>query len=190
MRDDSDQKTFWFPGEFLQPPKPQNLFSSQTLIFVGRWTERHDPTIEDAYRFSVRLHNQPVFWDIIDPGDQDFGPINSMYIRSGQCFLILYSITSRSDFLRVETDVEFLRHLLDTEQGDQRDPPILICGSKFDLGTERVVSREEGLALAQKLGVMWTETSSKTGLNAKLAIEVLVELTLTQQGIHERKLLV
>lgn len=47
----------------------------------------------------------------------------------------------------------------------QADPSIVIalCGNKSDLSPRRQVSEEEGQKYAEEEGLMWGETSAKTG---------------------------
>lgn len=47
-----------------------------------------------------------------------------------------------------------------------RAPPdcdIVLCGNKSDLDNDRVVTNEEGMALAEEYGVQFFETSALTG---------------------------
>ena len=51
-----------------------------------------------------------------------------------------------------------------------RAPPdcdIVLCGNKADLDTDRVVTTEEGMQLAEEYGVQFFETSALTGANVE-----------------------
>ena len=52
--------------------------------------------------------------------------------------------------------------------------PFVLIGNKIDLVDERVVSKKEGLALAEELGASYFETSAKTGENLNAAFHDLV----------------
>ncbi|MFX1296925.1 MAG: hypothetical protein ACFFD2_18965, partial [Promethearchaeota archaeon] len=53
---------------------------------------------------------------------------------------------------------------------------LILVGNKIDLEDERVVSNEEGEALAQKLSLSYIETSAKTGANINDAFKMLALL--------------
>ena len=53
----------------------------------------------------------------------------------------------------------------------------VFCGNKSDLASERQVSTQEGMDLAQSLGCPFFETSAKLNVNIKEAIEELVRRT-------------
>lgn len=92
-------------------------------IFV----EKYDPTIEDSYRKQVEVDGQQCVLEILDTaGTEQFTAMRDLYMKSGQGFLLVFSITSvvtlsdlhdlRKQILRVkETDnVSFKReyHLI------------------------------------------------------------------------------
>ncbi|KAF8217376.1 P-loop containing nucleoside triphosphate hydrolase protein [Mycena galopus ATCC 62051] len=78
-----------------------------------------------------------------------------------QGFLLVYSITSRSSFDRIE---EFHRAAVRVKGANSL---FILVGNKCDKLSEREVSREEGAALAGQLGCEFTETSAKTALNVE-----------------------
>ena len=52
---------------------------------------------------------------------------------------------------------------------------MVLVGNKSDLTKSRVVSKDQGLELAQSLGVMYYETSAKDDVNVKQTFESLVD---------------
>lgn len=49
----------------------------------------------------------------------------------------------------------------------------ILCGNKCDLEDERVVTYDEGKQLAENFGILFCETSAKTGYMVKEAYEKL-----------------
>ena len=52
---------------------------------------------------------------------------------------------------------------------------IILVGNKCDLSNERKVTEEEGKKLTDEFGMLFFETSAKTGYNVNFAIETLIE---------------
>lgn len=81
-------------------------------------------------------------------------------IREGEGFILVYSITARSTFERIE---RFRTQIARVKDSDT--VPIVLVGNKVDKATEREVSREEGQALAKRMGCDFIEASAKTRVN-------------------------
>lgn len=60
---------------------------------------------------------------------------------------------------------------------DSEAIPLVLVGNKADRANEREVGREEGAALAKKLGCEFVETSAKTRMNLELAYFTVVRLS-------------
>lgn len=80
-----------------------------------------------------------------------------MYYRNANCAVVLYDITSSATLEKARTWIRELQR--------QADPSIVIalCGNKSDLAARRQVSEEEAKKYAEEEGLMWAETSAKTG---------------------------
>lgn len=74
-------------------------------------------------------------------------------------FILVYSITSRSTFDKLE---DFRQWML---RGRRSNPIFILVGNQCDRTTEREVSNEEAIALARSFGCAFLETSAKTGHN-------------------------
>ena len=77
-------------------------------------------------------------------------------MRSGQGFLCVYSITSRTSFEEISSFREQIMRVKDSDK-----VPMVIVGNKSDLDGERQVSQQEGKDLAAAFGCPWMETSAK-----------------------------
>ena len=80
-----------------------------------------------------------------------------MYYRNANCAVVVYDITQTASLDKARSWVRELQR--------QADPSIVIalCGNKTDLNARRQVSQEEAKKYADEEGLMWGETSAKTG---------------------------
>lgn len=99
-------------------------------------------------------------------------------MRSGEGFLLVYSITSRSSFEEIAT---FHQQVLRVK--DRNYFPMVMVANKCDLDAERQVSTEgthifthnsEGYAMARDIGCPFVETSAKLRVNVDEAFTDLV----------------
>jgi GTPase KRas protein len=95
---------------------------------------------------------------------------HEQYYRSGQGFLLIYSITDRSSF---ESISNYLQQIIRTREDE--DIPMILIGNKLDLNDERTVSYEEGKELAKDCNIhTFMETSAKTDVNITEAFHQIV----------------
>jgi Ras-related protein Rab-5C len=80
-----------------------------------------------------------------------------MYYRNANCAVVVYDITQTASLEKARSWIRELQR--------QADPNIIIalCGNKADLSARRQVSQEEAQKYAEEEGLMWGETSAKTG---------------------------
>ncbi|KIK30053.1 hypothetical protein PISMIDRAFT_87726 [Pisolithus microcarpus 441] len=80
-----------------------------------------------------------------------------MYYRNANCAVVVYDITQTSSLDKARAWIRELQR--------QADPSIVIalCGNKTDLSARRQVTQEEAKKYADEEGLMWFETSAKTG---------------------------
>ena len=90
-------------------------------------------------------------------------------MRTGEGFLLVYSIDSKQSFEEIRT---FQQQILRVKDKDYF--PIIIVGNKCDLEQDRVVSKEEGQALARSFGCRFMETSAKQRINVEQSFHELV----------------
>src|SRR5215469_9428932 len=78
--------------------------SALTVKFVsGSFMEKYDPTIEDFYRKEIEVDGSPSVLEILDTaGTEQFASMRDLYIRNGQGFIVVYSITSLQTFYDIK----------------------------------------------------------------------------------------
>ena len=90
-------------------------------------------------------------------------------MRTGEGFLLVYSITSRNSFDEIST---FHQQILRVKDRDTF--PVVVVANKCDLEYERQVGSHEGRELAKHFGCRFIETSAKQRINVDEAFNNLV----------------
>ncbi|KAI8957547.1 ras-domain-containing protein [Daldinia sp. FL1419] len=144
--------------------------SCLTAQFVhNEWIESYDPTIEDSYRTQVAVDGRQVVLEILDTaGTEQFVAMRDLYMKTGQGFLLVYSITSSSSL----TELAGLRDEIIRIKDDET-VPIVICGNKADLEDQRSVPRTKGFQISERWGAPYYEASARTRTNVD---EVFIDL--------------
>eukprot|EP00999_Lentomonas_sp_LEN2_P001095 NODE_2100_length_654_cov_4.316888_g2050_i0.p1 GENE.NODE_2100_length_654_cov_4.316888_g2050_i0~~NODE_2100_length_654_cov_4.316888_g2050_i0.p1 ORF type:complete len:184 (-),score=47.43 NODE_2100_length_654_cov_4.316888_g2050_i0:10-561(-) len=137
--------------------------SALTVQFVQSiFVEKYDPTIEDSYRKQVEVDQAQCMLEILDTaGTEQFTAMRDLYMKNGQGFVLVYSITSQSTF----NDLADLREqILRVKDADK--VPMVLAGNKCDLEDDRMVGKDQGTNLAnQWAGVTFMETSARKKIN-------------------------
>ncbi|CAG0885628.1 unnamed protein product, partial [Darwinula stevensoni] len=136
--------------------------SALTVQFVqGIFVEKYDPTIEDSYRKQVEVDGQQCMLEILDTaGTEQFTAMRDLYMKNGQGFVLVYSITAQSTFNDLQDLREQILRVKDTE-----DVPMILVGNKSDLEDERVVGKDQGMNLARSWNCAFLESSAKSKIN-------------------------
>eukprot|EP00301_Raphidiophrys_heterophryoidea_P014663 c23101_g1_i1.p1 GENE.c23101_g1_i1~~c23101_g1_i1.p1 ORF type:complete len:207 (-),score=53.89 c23101_g1_i1:252-809(-) len=130
-------------------------------LIQNHFIEEYDPTIEDSYRKQVTIDSEPCLLDILDTaGQEEYSAMRDQYMRTGQGFLLVYSITARPSLDEVSG---FRDQILRVKDSD--NVPMVIVGNKADLEPDRQVQTHEGRELAKGYGASFFETSAKTRSN-------------------------
>ncbi|OCK85637.1 ras-domain-containing protein [Lepidopterella palustris CBS 459.81] len=137
--------------------------SCLTAQFVQNvWIESYDPTIEDSYRKTIEVEGRQVVLEILDTaGTEQFTAMRELYMKTGQGFLLVFSITSM-------TSLHELAELRDQiiRIKDDMKVPIVLVGNKSDLEEDRAVSRARAFAVSQSWGSCpYYETSARRRAN-------------------------
>eukprot|EP00696_Hemimastix_kukwesjijk_P004089 gnl/Hemi2/15031_TR5077_c0_g1_i1.p1 gnl/Hemi2/15031_TR5077_c0_g1~~gnl/Hemi2/15031_TR5077_c0_g1_i1.p1 ORF type:complete len:210 (+),score=50.22 gnl/Hemi2/15031_TR5077_c0_g1_i1:40-669(+) len=168
--------------------------SALTLYLIhNEYLEAYDPTIEDFYRKQIEVDGESVHLDILDTaGQEEFGTVRATYMRSGEAFVLVFSLTSASSLeeaKRLHSEVLKAKDFADPYSplvislkegvcvGQERsyNVPFVLVGNKSDLEDQRQVSAEQAEAAAKQLGCPYIETSAKTGSNVAGAFARLVQ---------------
>ncbi|KAK9379204.1 ras family-domain-containing protein [Kockiozyma suomiensis] len=134
--------------------------SAVTVQFVqGIFLNSYDPTIEDSYRRQMDVDGRSCTLEILDTaGVEQFTAMRELYIKNGQGFLLVYSVTDRSslqELIKLREQVCRIK--------DNQHVPIVLVGNKADLGHARTVSFQEAKNLAHNWGTSsFYETSART----------------------------
>eukprot|EP00121_Abeoforma_whisleri_P008506 Awhi_evm1s7812 len=132
-----------------------------TQYVSSKFIEKYDPTIEDMYRKETYVDGKYLPLEIIDTaGTEQFQAMQDMYMKRGDVFLLVYSITNLGTFNEIRKTHQNIHASKDRELGEV---PIILCANKADLEDERVVSTEMGRRLAEELNInQFVELSAKT----------------------------
>lgn len=145
--------------------------SALTIQFIqNHFVDEYDPTIEDSYRKQCLIDDEPALLDVLDTaGQEEYSAMREQYMRTGEGFLLVYSITSRSSFEEIST---FYQQVLRVKDKDYF--PVVMVANKCDLESERQVSTAEGYEVAKRFGCPFVETSAKQRVNVDEAYNDLV----------------
>lgn len=95
--------------------------------------------------------------------------MREQYMRTGEGFLLVYSITSRNSFEEIN---QFHQQILRVKDRDLF--PVVVVANKCDLEYERQVGMNEGRDLARHFSCKFIETSAKQRINVDEAFSLLV----------------
>lgn len=127
--------------------------------------------MEHAYQKRVLVDEQSIVLEVLDTGGKDdYASLREQWIRDGEGFVLVYSITSKQSFNLVQNFYQQVQEV--KKSGDlvkESSVPIMLVGNKSDKQYERKVSLAEGLALAKELDCPFMETSAMNAANVKNA---------------------
>ncbi|KAM3443354.1 hypothetical protein MY4824_000657 [Beauveria thailandica] len=139
-------------------------------LIQSHFVDEYDPTIEDSYRKQCVIDDEVALLDVLDTaGQEEYSAMREQYMRTGEGFLLVYSITSRQSFEEITT---FQQQILRVKDKDYF--PMVVVGNKCDLEGEREVFRHEGEALARSFNCKFIETSAKSRINVDQAFYDIV----------------
>ncbi|KAF8339846.1 ras-like protein [Cantharellus anzutake] len=145
--------------------------SALTIQFIqSHFVDEYDPTIEDFYRKQCVIDEEVALLDVLDTaGQEEYSAMREQYMRTGEGFLLVYSITSRNSFEEINL---FYQQILRVKDVDRF--PMVVVANKCDLEYERQVGMNEGRDLAKLFSCKHVETSAKQRINVDEAFYALV----------------
>lgn len=147
-------------------------------LIQNHFLDEYDPTIEDSYRKQVTIDNETCLLDILDTaGQEEYSAMRDQYMRTGEGFMCVFAITSRSSFDEITS---FREQILRVKDKDK--VPMILAGNKCDLESERQVTTAEGQDLAKSFACPFFETSAKARINVEEAFYDLVREIRKENG--------
>ncbi|SMN18945.1 similar to Saccharomyces cerevisiae YOR101W RAS1 GTPase involved in G-protein signaling in the adenylate cyclase activating pathway, plays a role in cell proliferation [Maudiozyma saulgeensis] len=159
--------------------------SALTIQLIhSHFVDEYDPTIEDSYRKQVVIDEKVTILDILDTaGQEEYSAMREQYMRTGEGFLLVYSVTSRTSFEELMTYYQQIQRVKDADY-----IPVVVVGNKSDLEDERQVSYEDGSYLAKQMNAPFLETSAKQAIHVEDAFYTLVRLVRDNGGAFNKNL--
>ncbi|KAG1661804.1 Ras-like protein 2 [Nymphon striatum] len=111
--------------------------SAITIQFIQSYfVTDYDPTIEDSYTKQCVIDDVVAKLDVLDTaGQEEFSAMREQYMRSGEGFLLIFSVDDRNSFDEI---YKFHKQILRVKDRDEF--PMLLVGNKADLESKRTVS--------------------------------------------------
>ncbi|VUC26132.1 unnamed protein product [Clonostachys rosea] len=152
-------------------------------FIVQHFVTTYDPTGDGSYRKQVVVDGTPCVVEVLDTDGQDeYKALRELWIREGEAFLLVFSITSRNSFTSVRSYCQQIQKIKKSEV------PLILVGNKSDLAsTDREVSPQEAEALAKELNCTFIETSAKIPHNIDETFHSLIRLHRKQTKEQEQK---
>ena len=126
----------------------------------NKFTEDYQATIGVEFGAkNIELNDQIYriqIWDTA--GQENFRSITRAYYKNSVCAMVVYDITNRDSFEHVQNWIE------DVRNQSPKTVLIILVGNKIDLEDQRVVTYDEGNEFAMKNGLIFGETSAKSGV--------------------------
>ncbi|KAL1928823.1 hypothetical protein VTP01DRAFT_2609 [Rhizomucor pusillus] len=119
-------------------------------------------------------------WDTA--GQERFRTLTSSYYRGAQGIILVYDVSNRETFEALSTWWNEVNTYCSSQHVVK-----MIIGNKVDKESSRVVSYEEGAALAQKWQTLFIECSAKTKVGVKEAFEELVTKIVETPSLWQRR---
>ncbi len=133
----------------------------------GQFREEYQLTIGVEFGSNNVMINDKIFriqiWDTA--GQENFRSITRAYYKNSACALIVYDISRKASFESISTWIE------DCKNSSPKSVFMVLVGNKCDLESEREVTEDEGKELAERNGMLFFETSAKTGKNVEQVFE-------------------
>ena len=126
-------------------------FKEEYQLTIGAEFGSNNVIISDnTYRIQI--------WDTA--GQENFRSITRSYYKNTACAIIVYEISNKKSFENISSWIEECKNTA------PKSILMVLVGNKCDLDN-REVTEEEGREFAEKNGMLFFETSAKTGKNVE-----------------------
>ena len=127
-----------------------NTFQNEYQITIGvEFGEKNIVYNDKTYQIQI--------WDTA--GQEQFRSITRAYYKNSICALVVYDISRRDSFDNVKQWIDDCKNYM------PNNVVVVLVGNKCDLDDKREVTKDEGQEIADSYGLLFYETSAKTGDN-------------------------
>ena len=145
-----------------------------------QFQEDYTPTIEEMLTKTVSIGKKTYQVEMTDTaGQEEFAQMRWRYMQPSEGFLFVFSVIEPSTLNQLNDLYS------DVKKAKQGKMHCVLAGNKIDLKDEAkngLVSQEEGIAFANKMGCKYYETSAKTGFNLPELFDDLIRGVIRMQG--------
>ena len=153
-----------------------DLASGKTNILAKYLTNTFEPNSTPTIGVEMKVKDFKIkedlvkaqFWDTA--GQEKYDSLTTSYYKGAKGALIVYDITQKSSFDKIESLLKKLR------DNSNKNVSVILVGNKCDLEDNREVLKEDGEELAKKLKIKFMEVSAKTGENLDKLFQNLIDL--------------
>ncbi|CAD8170186.1 unnamed protein product [Paramecium octaurelia] len=146
--------------------------------------EDYSLTLLDKYTKRVIVGDQQCQIEISDTcGQEAYTSLRTQWMKDKEGLIFTYAVNSLESFEDIKNTLLLFQQLFEKQE---YVPSIVIVGNKTDLGSERVISYDEGKQLAAQFKALFYETSAKNGSNVNQMFTGLIN-DIIQQKENARK---
>ena len=140
------------------------------------------PTVGAAFfTFVVENGEDSVQFEMWDTAGQErYRSLAPMYYRGAEVVVLVFAVSDKQSFEEGERWLQDVR-----QSGLGPTGTLVLVGNKADLEDERQVSTEDAEAFAAEQGMMYIETSAKTGHNVKEIMQNVAQRLPEGAGVRE-----
>lgn len=157
----------------------QNSFTNNTLGTAGI----------DFKKKEIEIDNNKIKIVLYDTaGHERFRNVANNYCKGAHGVVLVYDLSDEKSISNISS------WLVDIYKNVDKGVPVILVGNKCDI-EERKITEEEGLELSKKYGLLWIETSAKTGKSVEETFKILIDEILKKESEYikmekdEKKLL-